>query len=115
MTEEGGGLGEEPNHQIIRRREILVLYSVGGAGRQPGPQEGHELAKKLIILVVNVPDGIGGAGRHPGPHEVHELAKKLIILVVTVPDGIYGAGRHPGTHEGHEVGQETNHSCSECT
>jgi hypothetical protein len=50
------------------------------------------------------PDGIGGAGRHPGPHEGHELAKKLIILVVvgTVPYNIGGAGRHPGPHEGHD-------------
>ncbi len=74
------------------------------------------MAKKLIILVVTVPDGIGGAGRHPGPHEGHELAKKLIILVVTVPDGIGGAGRHPGPHEGNELAKKLyNHSCSDCT
>jgi hypothetical protein len=66
------------------------------------PHEGLKLAKKLIILVVTVPDGICGAGRHPGPHEGHELVKKLIILVVTVPGGIGGAGRHPGPHEGHD-------------
>jgi hypothetical protein len=51
-------------------------------GRHPGPHEGHELAKKLIILKYgqNLIVLVDLADILVGPHEGHELAKKLIIV-----------------------------------
>jgi hypothetical protein len=119
LSDERGGARGWGRSQIIRQRKAWssISHSILPTckGRHPGPHEGHELAKKLIILVVTVPYSIGGAGRHPGPHEGHELAKKLIILVVTVPDGIGGAGRHPGPDEGHELANKLIIFYCDCT
>jgi hypothetical protein len=60
------------NKLIILKYGQYLIVLVDLADILAGPHEGHELAKKLIILEVTVPDGIGGAGRHPGPQEGHE-------------------------------------------